>query len=132
VGFLSVWLALWTLGGLAAINAAVTEADLAGRIFLAVWLCGWAGGMIAVSTIIAWLLVGREFLTVGPEKLEARKEIGRFARVKHYDPARVSYVTAQPFPTDEEDGPRGDFCLIVGYDDEAVRVGEEMGEREAE
>jgi hypothetical protein len=132
VVFLMFWLSLWTLGGFAAMNAAVTEADLAGRIFLSVWLCGWAGGMIAVATIIAWLVIGREFLTVTPEMLEVRKEIGRFARIKRYDAGRVRYVTAERFPTDDEDGPRDDFCLMVGYDEKTIRVGEGMGEREAD
>jgi hypothetical protein len=132
VVFLTFWLACWTLGGLAAINAALTEADGGGRIFLSVWLCGWAAGMIAVATIIAWQLVGRESLTVTPETLEVRKQIGRFARVKRYDAARVQGVSAERFPTNEEGEPRDDFCLMVGYPGGAVRIGEGMGEREAE
>jgi hypothetical protein len=132
VVFLSFWLTCWTFGGLAAIGAAVNEADTGGRIFLCVWLCGWAVGVGGVATIIAWLLIGRELLTVTPELLEVRKEIGRFARVKRYDAARVTSVSAERFPTDEEDRPRKDFCLMVGYDGDAVRIGEEMGAREAE
>jgi hypothetical protein len=132
VGFLTFWLLLWTVGGIAAIGHAITEADSGARIFLSLWLCGWAVGMVAVTSIIAWLLVGREFLAVTPEILEVRKEIGRFARVKRYDAARVRDVTAERFPTDEGERPRTDFCLIVRYAEATVRIGEGMGEHEAE
>src|SRR5207248_608559 len=35
-------------------------------------------------------------------------------------------------PSDEDEKPRKDFCLRVSYDEKTVRVGEGMGEREAE
>jgi hypothetical protein len=81
---------------------------------------------------IAWELRGRELLIVTPERLEVRKEIGRFARTKLYDAALVRTVEEARVPHDEDEKPRKDFCLKVLYDDTTLRVGEGMSEREAE
>jgi hypothetical protein len=132
IAFLTFWLTFWTAGGIAALGYAVAGDDWVGRAFLVVWLCGWAFGECAVVVIIAWQLAGRELLTATPQGLEVRQEIGRFSRTKRYDVPLVHDVTAAPCPTDEEDRPRKDFCLKVAYDETTVRVGEGMGEREAE
>ena len=129
--FLMFWLALWTLGGIAALTA-LLRAGWGDGAFLFVWLCGWAFGECAASAAIAWQLLGRELLTVTAQHLEVRKEIGRFARVKRYDVGLVRDVTAARVPTDEDERPRRDFCLKLAYDEQTVRVGEGMGEREAE
>ena len=79
---------------------------------------------------IAWQLVGQELLLVAPQQLEERKQIGRFARTKAYDLALVEDIRAARTPTDE--GERRDFCLQVLVEGKRLRIGEGMGEREAE
>jgi hypothetical protein len=127
---LLVWLTFWTFGGFAAFGA-LFGADPGERACLLLWLCGWAAGECSVATIIAWQLSGEELLTVTGEQLEVRKEIGRFARSKVYEIARVEDVEAARVPTDEEERSRKDFSLRVSYDDKKIRIGEGMGEREA-
>lgn len=131
IAFLSFWLAGWTVGGLAAVSA-LADADWGARAFLLFWLGGWVFGECAVTLFIAWQLFGRELLTVTPEHLEVRREIGRFAQTKRYDVALVRDVRAARVPSDEDEPPRRDSCLEIAYRDDSVRVGEGMGEQEAE
>jgi hypothetical protein len=131
IAFLTLWLTFWTLGGIAVFSA-LQGADRGGRGFMLFWLCGWVVGECAVIVIIAWQLAGRELLTVMPQYLEVRREIRRFARTKRYDVGFVHDVEAARVPSDEDEKPRKDFCLRVSYGEKKVRVGEGMGEREAE
>jgi hypothetical protein len=131
VAFLVFWVALWTVGGIAAVGALLTE-GWGARPFLLLWLCGWAAGEVGVVVVIAWQLRGRVLLIVTPEQLEVRKEIGRFARSRVYDATRVQTVEAAPVPPDDEGPIRTDFCLKVINEDKSVEVGEGMSEREAE
>ena len=127
--FFSVWLTFWTIAGIA-VFAELARADWGGRAFMLVWLCMWGFGEGAVIVAIAWQLVGQELLLVAPQQLEERKEIGRFARTKAYDLALVEDIRAARTPTDE--GERRDFCLQVLFEGKRLRIGEGMGEREAE
>ena len=90
------------------------------------------GAGIFIGTGVAWLVAGRELLIVTPESLEVRQQIRRFARTKRYDVGLVEDVTGARVPTDEDERPRADFCLRISYDGKHVKVGEGMGEREAE
>jgi hypothetical protein len=128
--FSAVWLTGWTVAGIAAIGALLT--DWSARPFLLLWLCGWAFGELFVTGAIAWQLFGRELLIVTPEQIEVRKEVGRFARTQVYEAALVRDFKAAPPPSGEDERPRNDFCFEFAYDDSTVRVGEGMGEREAE
>jgi hypothetical protein len=115
-----------------AFDALAGAEDWGGRAFLLFWLCGWALGEGVVITIIAWQLFGRELLIVTPQHLELRREMGRFARVARYDAALVHDVTAARVPSDEDEGPRKDFCLKVSMHERTLRVGQGWDEREAE
>jgi hypothetical protein len=131
LAFLTFWLAFWTFGGIAA-GGALLSAGWGEGAFLFVWLSGWVLGECAAGGAIAWQLLGRELLTVTAQHLEVRKEIGRFARVRRYDVGLVDDVRAALMPTDEDERPRADFCLKVAYEGQTIRVGEGMGESEAE
>jgi hypothetical protein len=131
LAFLAVWLTGWTAGGMAAMGA-LRSAGWGDRAFLLLWLCGWAFGECFVIGAITWQLFGRELLIVTPEQFEVRKEIGRFARTKLYNAALARGLRATRVPHDEDESPRKDFCLEFAYEDSTVRIGEGMGEREAE
>ena len=53
IAFLTVWVTLWTFGGIAAFHE-LPSADWSGRAFLLFWLGGWALGEGAVVLTIAW------------------------------------------------------------------------------
>lgn len=129
--FLAFWLLGWTAGGVAA-SSQLLNANPGKAVFFLLWLCGWALGECFVVGVIAWQLFGRELLTVTPSCLEVRKGIGRFAQTNRYDAALVQSITTARVPHDDDEKPRNDFCLQVSYNDDTVRVGEGMGESEAD
>jgi hypothetical protein len=131
LAFIAVWLTFWTFGGVV-VFAELLHTDWGTRAGLALWLCAWAFGEAFALIAILWQLFGREILTVTPEQLEVRKEIGRFARTKGYDIALVQNIEAARVPSDEDEEPRKDFCLRLSYDEQEIPIGEGMGEREAE
>ncbi len=129
--FFAVWLIGWTVAGISTF-ATLLNADWSELPFLLVWLCFWALFESIVTVTIAWQLFGREPLVVTAEQLELRKEVGRFARTKLYEVALVHDFKAARAPSAEDEQPRKDFSLEFTYDDKTVRIGEGMGEREAE
>lgn len=134
LALLAYFLACWTGFGLVAFSALVngTWETWGSRAFIALWLCGWALGECAVPVMMAWQLRGREILSVTSREVEVRKEIGRFSRTKRYEAALVHDVTAARVPSGEDERPRSDYCLKVSYDEETLRVGEGLGESDAE
>jgi hypothetical protein len=129
--FLVIWLAGWSFGGILAMYAFFGAAR-GERAFLAVWLCGWIYGEVSAALAIAWQLAGREVLAVDVQQLELRQEIGRLSRTQRVDTVSIDNVEAARVPTDEDERPREDFCLRVRRGDKTLKVGEGMGEREAE
>jgi hypothetical protein len=129
--FVPVWLAGWTFGGILVVGHVASD-PWSDRAFLLFWLCGWAVGEAAVIVVISWQLFGRELLTVTPEQLEVRKMIGRFAQTKRYEVALVEDIQAARVPSDDDEPPRKDFCLKLSCGGRRLRIGEGMGEREAE
>ena len=125
------WLTLWTFGGVAAFSKLSQAASWNDRAFLLVWLCGWVFGECLAAAVVLWHLFGREVLTVTPDELMLSRSIARFADLKRYDAALVQEVRAAAAASGEGDN-RTDFSLEISYDGETLRVGEGMGEREAE
>jgi len=131
IAFLTFFLSFWTFGGIAALHALPGQ-GWGGRAFIVVWLCGWLFGECVVTVGLAWQMRGRGLLIVTPERFEVRQEVGRFARTKSYDVPLVEDVEAARVPAGEDESPRKDYCLKVAYNGKPVRIGEGMGEREAE
>lgn len=64
--FLPVWLAFWTLGGIAAGWQLITNFNP----FIAVWLCGWAAGWVFAAGTLLWMFTGSQTLRVAGGDLE--------------------------------------------------------------
>lgn len=78
--FLSFWLCGWALGWIMAFTTLLSGGAGAGRPFLIFWLCAWTvGGMFAIS-FVAWMLIGKEVVTVSPEGIRIARKIGVFER----------------------------------------------------
>jgi hypothetical protein len=130
--FLAFWLTFWTFGGISAFSQLSQAASWGERAFLLVWLCAWVFGECLATVVILWQLFGREVLTVTPHDLVVSRNIARFVHAKRYDAALVQEVKAARVTGGEDEKPRKDFSLEISYDGKTVRVGEGMGEREAE
>lgn len=80
MAFLSVWLALWTVGGASAL-ASFTATH---RPFLAFWLVAWALGWAYAAAILGWMAFGREVLEVRDGNLVLARHVGGFVRRKAF------------------------------------------------
>lgn len=133
LAFMLVWVAAWTVGGVLAFGALVFgDATLGERAFLLLWLCGWAIGECSALAYIAWRLFGVEALSVTPEALYVRREVGPFARTRRYDVPLVRSIEVTRVPSDTDGRERTDFGLALDYAGETIRIGEALGERDAE
>ena len=95
LAFMLFWVAGWTAGGVLACGALVFgDATWGERAFLLLWLCGWTFGECSALAYIAWQLFGVEVLSVTPEALHMRRQVGRFARTRRYDVSLVRSIEA--------------------------------------
>ncbi|MGL5009848.1 MAG: hypothetical protein ACRC6I_08190 [Paracoccaceae bacterium] len=95
--FLPIWLALWTVGGFAAIGSLVMDFHL----FILFWLMGWALGWIAVFLTLAWMFAGKQTLRMIGQDLEVTVNIFGFQRRSLYagrDIRQISVASADMWP----------------------------------
>lgn len=88
--FLSVWLTMWTFGGITAIGEVMREFQW----FLCIWLVGWAAGWTFAAATILWQLVGREVIAVRAGDLSLQLRAGPFARTRVYRGGEVRNLRA--------------------------------------
>jgi hypothetical protein len=105
LGILCVWLVGWFVVWLAAASELFADRTPVG--FLLIWLSIWtAGGAFALFAVI-WALVGREVVTAAPGSLVLERRIGSLARTRRYETSRIRdlRVSAQPYrPFDRRSG----------------------------
>ena len=94
IPFISVWLVLWTFGGIAAITAWIVGAEA--RLFLSVWLVGWALGWCFAASMLGWQIGGRAMTCVEAGALVYRWKILGFARTKRFDATQVRQLRTAP------------------------------------
>lgn len=88
--FLSFWLCGWAFGWIAAFTTLASGSAGSGGLFLIFWLCAWTvGGMFAIS-FVAWMLAGKEVVTVTSQGIEIARKIGVFQRNRS---CKADYIT---------------------------------------
>jgi hypothetical protein len=80
LAFLSLWLAMWTVGGITAMGQFVTT----GEPFLAIWLCAWALGWGFAASTVATQIWGAEIIRASRTDLEVTKGAGPLRRKWRY------------------------------------------------
>lgn len=92
LAFLSVWLVMWTIGGLTAMGQLLAKFHL----FVAAWLVAWAIGWTMVVAIISWMLMGQERVQVIGGDLEVGYSVWGVLRRKLFRGADVRGLKATP------------------------------------
>lgn len=84
IPFLALWLTLWTGGGFAAIGALISG-EIGDRLFIGLWLVGWAAGWIFAASWLAWQFGGRTQIGMRGGALEYRWRMLLLSRTRRYD-----------------------------------------------
>jgi len=96
--FLPVWLAGWTVGGIAAITQLLSKGtDPGGRVFLLVWLVGWAFGEVFCCYLWLWNAFGKEIVRVGSGLLTMKRDVFGLGRARSFQTMEISDLRAAGF-----------------------------------
>jgi len=92
--FLPFWLVMWTIGGVTAIYALITQF----QVFLLFWLCGWAAGWIFAAGTLLWMFAGSETIRLIGLDLEVAHHAWGFSRRWLYQGSQIKdlSVAVQP------------------------------------
>lgn len=94
--FMSVWLAFWAVGELAAARQILFGENGLADAFLLVWLTIWTlGGGWAFYSLL-WLAVGKEVIVMSAGTLAIRRDIVGLGRTREYDLEHVRHLRVSP------------------------------------
>ncbi len=129
VAFLGVWLVGWTFGGLGAFKSLLSVGSLLNplSLFLLVWLAGWVAGEVFAGIAVAFMLDGREIVSLDGEKLSQRAEAFGWGMTRRYDLAHATNLR----PLAGDSGSAKDL-LAFDYAGKTVRMGTGLNETEAQ
>lgn len=124
VVFMVIWLIVWTFGGGSAIRGLVQSFGFnIIALFFAFWLFGWLVGEVAVLAAVAFLLNGREIITVEDGVLTRRAETFGRGLTWRYPLAEVSEVRQ----VGADDDKRSTFVSFK-HAEKPVRFGTDLDE----
>ena len=86
--FLPVWLAGWTVGGIAAITQLLSHF----QPFLLFWSVGWALGWMVVASTILWMAIGSETVRIVSGDLEVAQHMLGFSRRRLYEGRMIRHL----------------------------------------
>jgi len=128
VAFLGVWFVGWTFGGISAMRSLFSAGSLLNpaSLFLLVWLCGWAFGEVFAALAIAFMLNGREVVTLDGLKLSQRAEVFGWGLTRRHDLAHATNLR----PVSGDSSSARDL-IAFDYAGKTVRMGTGLNETEA-
>ncbi len=102
------------------------------------WLAGWTIGGVAVALSLAWMILGREALAIGPEGLSLRRAILGVGITRTYDLQQVKRLRVDPRSLDASrrrlaglGWGLGDGLIAFDYGAQTVRCGASLDDAEA-
>lgn len=103
--FILLWLAGWVIGEFSVAHELQHPHEDAPIGFLALWITGWTvGGCFAVATL-AWLIAGRERVTIAGDEFAVRRETCGLGWTRRYELRNVKNLRVVDAPVDN--GPFG-------------------------
>lgn len=136
VVFLSLWLVAWAIGEVFVSRQLITGQMTINRFDIG-WLVGWT--VFGVVAIYAWLWMvrGKEFVRVTPERIGIRRSVWSHGVERQYEAAHISgwrlIIVPRSFWSDDDspsafsnNGP-----LAFDYGERTVRFGQGLRDEEA-
>jgi hypothetical protein len=95
--FLSAWLVGWAVGWVSAASQLASPAAKGPPdLFLVPWLTIWSLGGVFAIWAFAWLVAGREVVTLRPHELVVSRKALGLGRIRQYDVAHVANLRVAP------------------------------------
>lgn len=132
--FLTFWLCLWTVGGLAALAGLFDgTGDAAGNLFSAIWLCVWAFGWIYTAISLAWMGFGTDTLWIGSSQIGRKLSVGALSKSYEYDVthAKRTWFKKQPIGSTSA-APWSGNSVVMSYGGKQVKFANGVDETEAQ
>jgi len=105
VFFLALWLCGWVFGEFNVVRELQHPAENAPVAFMAFWIVGWTvGGFFALATL-AWLVAGREHVTIAGDEFAVRREAFGIGWTRRYELRNAKNLRVFDAPVDA--GPFG-------------------------
>jgi hypothetical protein len=101
--------------------------DLVGAVFLSAWLLGWSLAPLALTTVLALMLLGREVIRVGPGKLEIFLGLPLIGVVAEYEVRRIRNLRLVTPPKKSGKAWRGQHAVFE-YGANQVAFGSDLDE----
>lgn len=93
--FLTAWLFMWSIGSFMVVRSLFAAGNLAETLLLIVWLTAWAAFGMASAIALAFVLDGREIITIDGNDISRRAEIFGIGYTRHWSTATVSNFRAE-------------------------------------
>ena len=132
--FLSFWLTAWAI-----FEAFVPWQILTGKIALSGSIIGWFSlwTVFGVAAIYVWLWMvrGKEFIRVTPDRIAIRRSVWSHGAEKQYEAAHISgwrlLIERRSWWSEDDSPGPGDGPLVFDYGDRTVRFGIGLRDEEA-
>lgn len=99
---MGTWLVGWFMGESFAIGTLMNgDTPIFANTFMLFWLTGWTIGGAFAITMLFWLLVGVERISIEHKTLEIGKHIFSLKRTKKYDLNSVMNIAINPQPSND-------------------------------
>ena len=134
--FLTCWLAAWAVGEFFVLWQLLTGQTAISRFMLG-WLAGWTVFGVAAIYVWLWMVRGKEFIRVTPERIGIRRSVWSHGVEKQYEAAHISgwrLIIVRRSWWSEDDSPSAfgnDGPLAFDYGERTVRFGQGLGDEEA-
>ncbi len=94
ITFLTAWVFGWSIGAFLVARDLLAPSDLTEAVLLTVWLVSWVGFGVAAAGMLAFVLDGREILTIDGGGISRRAEVFGIGRTWRWSAAAVSNFRA--------------------------------------
>lgn len=97
ITLLTIWLALWTLGGLVVISQLFMDYPREEKMYISIWLAFWLYFEWRVYYILRWRKAGVEIVKVEHGVLSYSREISGLGKVKTYNTNQIRSLQVDDF-----------------------------------
>lgn len=138
ITLLTIWLALWTLGGIVVISQLFLDYPREEKMYLSIWLAFWLYFEWRVYYVLRWRKQGVEIVKIENGVLSYSREINGLGKVKTYQTEHIRNLQVDDFSDKQFQKVfynsywvTGGECIIFYFNGTEVRFGMQLAENDA-